>query len=113
MVEGHTELRLLRAYQFQGHVTASDASVGLGEGFTWMDRSLESCGSERIGREEEGMRSGRAELGVYTAILKRTPYINRELHRIHIYGCRCNERLKAKTEGSTRLAYTGLLKYQV
>ena len=29
--------------------------------------------------------------------------------RIHIYGCsRCNDRLKAKTEGSTRLTYTGL-----
>ena len=27
---------------------------------------------------------------------------------IHIYGCRCNERLKIKTEGSTRLTYTGL-----
>jgi hypothetical protein len=28
--------------------------------------------------------------------------------RTHIYGCRCNERLKAKTDGSTRLAYAGL-----
>jgi hypothetical protein len=28
--------------------------------------------------------------------------------RTHIYGCRCNERLNAKTDGSTRLAYTGL-----
>ena len=27
---------------------------------------------------------------------------------MHIYGCRCNERVKAKTEGSIRLAYTGL-----
>ena len=27
---------------------------------------------------------------------------------IHIYGCRCNERLKTKIEGSTRLVYTGL-----
>jgi hypothetical protein len=25
-----------------------------------------------------------------------------------MYECRCNERLKAKTEGSTRLAYTRL-----
>ena len=25
-----------------------------------------------------------------------------------IYECRCDERLKAKTEGSTRLTYTGL-----
>jgi hypothetical protein len=28
--------------------------------------------------------------------------------REYIYGCRCYERLKAKTEGSKRLAYTGL-----
>ena len=26
-----------------------------------------------------------------------------------MYECRCDERLKTKTEGSTRLAYTGLL----
>jgi hypothetical protein len=25
-----------------------------------------------------------------------------------MYGCRCNDRLKAKAEGSKRLAYTGL-----
>ena len=42
-------------------------------GFTWMDRSLKRCGSERIGRDEEGTSSGRAELGGYAAILKRTP----------------------------------------
>ena len=34
--------------------------------------------------------------------------VKRELKRIHINGCRCNERLNAKTEGSKRLAYTGL-----
>ena len=34
--------------------------------------------------------------------------IKRELKGIHIRGCRCNERLQAKTDGSTRLAYTGL-----
>ena len=34
--------------------------------------------------------------------------IKREVDRILIYECRCNERLKAKAEGSTRLAYTGL-----
>ena len=34
--------------------------------------------------------------------------INRDLKRTHISGCRCNERLKAKTDGSKRLAYTGL-----
>jgi hypothetical protein len=32
---------------------------------------------------------------------------NRELKRILIYECRCNERLKANAEGSTRLVYTG------
>jgi hypothetical protein len=34
--------------------------------------------------------------------------IQRELNRRLIYECRCDERLKAKAEGSTRLAYTGL-----
>ena len=38
-----------------------------------MDSSLKRCGSERIGRDEEGTSSGRAELGGYAAILKRTP----------------------------------------
>jgi hypothetical protein len=32
----------------------------------------------------------------------------RELNRRLIYECQCDERLKAKAEGSTRLAYTGL-----
>ena len=37
--------------------------------------------------------------------------IKGELKRkIHIRGCRCNERLKTKTDGSTHLAYTGLCK---
>ncbi len=35
--------------------------------------------------------------------------IKRELKGIHICGCRRNERLKAKTDGSKCLAYTGLL----
>jgi hypothetical protein len=34
--------------------------------------------------------------------------INREVNRRLIYECRCDERLKTKSEGSTRLAYTGL-----
>ncbi len=34
--------------------------------------------------------------------------MKRELKRILVYECRCNEGLKAKAEGSTRLAYTGL-----
>jgi hypothetical protein len=65
---------LLRAYWFAGHVTASDGSVGtgsMGPGFVWLDRS--KCGSERIGREEEDASSGRAEIGAYVAILRRTP----------------------------------------
>jgi hypothetical protein len=33
----------------------------------------------------------------------------RDLNRIRIYECRCDERLRAKTEGSTFLSYTGLL----
>ena len=33
----------------------------------------------------------------------------REVKGIHICGCRCNERRKANTDGSTCLAYTGLL----
>ncbi len=34
--------------------------------------------------------------------------IKRELNRRLIYECRCDESLKAKVEGSTLLAYTGL-----
>jgi hypothetical protein len=34
--------------------------------------------------------------------------IKRELNRRLTYECRCDERQKAKAEGSTRLAYTGL-----
>ena len=30
------------------------------------------------------------------------------MNRIFIYECRCDERLKDKDEGSTRLTYTGL-----
>ena len=45
----------------------------MGAGFTWMDSSLKRCGRERIGRDEEGTSSGRAVLGGYTAILKRSP----------------------------------------
>ncbi len=33
--------------------------------------------------------------------------IKRELQRRPIYECRCDERLKTESEGSTRLAYTG------
>jgi hypothetical protein len=34
--------------------------------------------------------------------------IERKVNRRLIYKCRCDERLKAKGEGSTRLSYTGL-----
>jgi hypothetical protein len=43
----------------------------MGSGFVWLYRS--KCGSERIGREVEGKSSGRAEMGTYAAILRRTP----------------------------------------
>ena len=35
--------------------------------------------------------------------------IKRDLKRTHISGCRYNERLKTKTDGSKCLGYTGLL----
>ncbi len=69
-----TEMGLLRTYWFDGNVTASDGSVGtdsMGAGFVWMD--LSKCGIERVGREDEGARSGREEMGVYAVILRRTP----------------------------------------
>ena len=34
--------------------------------------------------------------------------IKRELNRRLTYECRCDERLKVKSEGSARLTYTGL-----
>ncbi len=34
--------------------------------------------------------------------------IKRELNRIRIHECRCNERLRVKAERSTLLVYTGL-----
>ena len=34
--------------------------------------------------------------------------IKRDLKGIHISGCRCNERLKAKIDGSICLGYDGL-----
>jgi hypothetical protein len=35
--------------------------------------------------------------------------IKRELNIRPMYECRCDERLKTKHEGSTRLTYTGLI----
>ncbi len=69
-----TEMDLLWAYWFDGHVTASDGSVGtvsMGAGFVCLDRL--KCGSELIGREEEVTSSGRAQMGTYASILRRTP----------------------------------------
>ena len=34
--------------------------------------------------------------------------INRKVNRRLVYECRCDERLTGKSEGSTRLVYTGL-----
>ena len=34
--------------------------------------------------------------------------VKRESKEIHISGCRCNERLKVKTGGSTRLTVDGI-----
>ena len=33
--------------------------------------------------------------------------VKRQLKRIHIDGCRCDEGLNTKTEGAKRLAYNG------
>jgi hypothetical protein len=52
------EVGLLRSYHLPGHVTESDESVDpgcMGAGLAWMDRSLESCGSERKGCDEDGI----------------------------------------------------------
>jgi hypothetical protein len=39
----------------------------MGTGFVWLDHS--KYGSELVRREEEGVRSGRVEMGDYTVIL--------------------------------------------
>ena len=44
--------------------------------------------------------------GRYTVVYYES--IKLELNRRLIYECRCDERLKVKAEGSTRLTYTGL-----
>lgn len=43
----------------------------MGTGFVWVDRS--ECGSEWLGREEEGTSSGKSEMGSFTVILRHTP----------------------------------------
>ena len=46
-------------------------------------------------------------LGCVGDIIYYEQQLKRELNRIHISGCRYNGRLKTKTDGSKRLAYTG------
>jgi hypothetical protein len=60
-----------------------------------------STGIAGIGNFQE-QRNGQQGIVVYCEARKR------ELNRRLINECRCDERLKAKAEGSTRLAYTGL-----
>jgi hypothetical protein len=45
---------------------------------------------------------------VYDLVLVYYESIKREVKGRPIYECRCDERLKIKTEKSTRLGYTGL-----
>ena len=46
---------------------------------------------------------------VYFFVVVYYESMKRELTTRPIYECRCDERLKTKDEGSTRLVYTGLL----
>ena len=48
-------------------------------------------------------------MGLFFVLLEE---VKREIQRIHVDGCRCNERRNSKTEGSKRLAYTGLQNIQ-
>jgi hypothetical protein len=63
---------------------------------------------DRIGKvgREVVKRLDYLEFSIYDLCLLQE--VNRELKRIHIDGCRYIERLNNKTEGSKRLAYTGL-----
>ena len=53
------------------------------------------------------MRAPSPKIVVYVCVYYEV--IKRELKRRPVYECRCDERLKDKAEGSTRLTYTGLL----
>jgi len=53
--------------------------------------------------------SGKGEDLQVCCLLDDYESIKCELKRRPIYECRCDERLKTKAEGSTRLEYTGLL----
>ena len=52
--------------------------------------------------------SGTCWVSLYVSIVYYES-IKREVQRRPIYECRCDERLKTKDEGSTRLVYTGLI----
>ena len=59
-----------------------------------------------------GLRGGLEHLKIETRLIDETRVVYyetiiRELHRRLTYECRCDERLKAKAEGSTCLEYTG------
>ncbi len=68
----------------------------------WTKRELREIHKYGVGERHEKSHSQSV------VFIKRLSEIKRESQRIHRYGCRCNERLKAKTESSKRLAYTGL-----
>ncbi len=46
-------------------------------------------------------------MNAQTCVIYYDQQVKRDLKRIHKSGYRCNERLKAKTDGSKRLTYTG------
>jgi hypothetical protein len=50
---------------------------------------------------------GGEDYGPCTIIVFCYEVMNRDLHRRTMYEYRCDERLKVKSEGSTRLVYTG------
>ena len=55
------------------------------------------------------LRSILKEIVVFTDFVVYYESMKRELKTRPLYECRCDERLKTKTEESTRLAYTVLL----
>jgi hypothetical protein len=83
--------------------------------YTRVDLGREKALSDRTRRDRETCRSACAVPSAQ-AFLNLDQFllfyyeqqVKRELKGIHISGYRCNERLKAKTDGSKRLTYTGL-----
>ena len=70
-IRDHSSKVEINLFHIFVHIDVSVGTGSMGVGFVWLDRS--KCGSERIGREEEGTRSGKAEMGSYVAILRHTP----------------------------------------